>query len=89
MQSKRIITNFLAVLMIMLCALLSGCGLDNLPKGELIDSSVSSNGKYTVNAYLCSGNATTDFSVRCEVVDSETSKCRNIYWKYHQEDVSL
>lgn len=67
--------------MIMLCAFLSGCGLDNLPKGELIDSSISPNGKYTVNAYLCSGNATTDFSVRCEVVDSETSKCRNIYWK--------
>ena len=89
MQSKRIITNFLAVLMIMLCAFLSGCGLDNLPQVELIDSSVSPNGKYTVNAYLCSGNATTDFSVRCEVVDSETSKCRNIYWKYHQEDVSL
>lgn len=84
MQSKRIITNFLAVLMIMLCAFLSGCGLDNLPQVELIDSSVSPNGKYTVNAYLCSGNATTDFSVRCEVVDSETSKCRNIYWKYHQ-----
>ena len=89
MQSKRIITNFIAVLMIMLCAFLSGCGLDNLPKGELIDSSISPNGKYTVNAYLCSGNATTDFSVRREVVDSETSKCRNIYWKYHQEDVSL
>lgn len=35
MQNKRIITNFLAVLMIMLCAFLSGCGLDNLPKGEL------------------------------------------------------
>lgn len=89
MQSKRIITNFLAVLMIMLCAFLSGFGLDNLPQVKLIDSSVSPNGKYTVNAYLCSGNATTDFSVRCEVVDSETSKCRNIYWKYHQEDVSL
>ena len=89
MQSKRIITNFLAVLMIMLWAFLSGCGLDNLPQFELIDSSVSPNGKYTVNAYLCSGNATTDFSVRCEVVDSETSKCRNIYWKYHQEDVFL
>ena len=71
MQSKRIITNFLAVLMIMLCAFLSGCGLDNLPQVELIDSSVSPNGKYTVNAYLCSGNATTDFSVRCEVVDFE------------------
>ncbi len=43
MQSKRIITNFLAVLMIMLCAFLSGCGLDNLPKGEQIDNYMNNN----------------------------------------------
>lgn len=77
------------IILIALSVFITGCNLENLPKGELIDSSVSPKGIYTVNAYLCSGNATTDFSVRCEVVNSETNECRNIYWNYHQEDVSL
>lgn len=62
--------------------------MEYLPHGELVDTTVSPNNEYVVNAYLCSGNATTDFSIRCEVVDLKTNKSRNIYWNYHQEDVS-
>lgn len=89
MVRKCLSINSIVILIIALSLLLAGCNLENLPQGELIDSSVSPNGIYTVNAYLCSGNATTDFSVRCEVVNSKTSKCRNIYWEYHKKEVSL
>ena len=89
MVKKFVSISFTAMLILVLGLFLFGCSLENLPKGELIDSSVSPLGTYTVNAYRCSGNATTDFSVRCEVIDSESNNCRNIYWKYHQEDVDL
>lgn len=63
-------------------------GMDNLPTGELISSTTSPEKTYTVNAYCCSGNATTDFSVRCEVVNNTTKEKRNFYWMYHQSTVT-
>lgn len=53
-----------------------------LPEGELAVSSVSPGGGYTVNLYLCGGNATTSDSVRGEVVSE--GKPRNLYWQYKE-----
>ena len=64
-------------------------GMDSLPDGDYMESYESPNGKYVLNSYLCSGNATTDFSVRCEVVKKETGEKRNIYWQYHCENADI
>lgn len=88
MVKKFFTLNCFFVVMILISIFFTACSLKYLPHGELIDITVSPNNEYVVNAYLCSGNATTDFSVRCEVVDLKTNKSRNIYWNYHQEDVS-
>ena len=45
--------------------------MNNLPDGTLFSTSSSPKENYIVNAYLCSGNVTTDFSVRCEVVEKD------------------
>ena len=60
-----------------------------LPEGKLIKSSLSPTQRYRVNAYLADGGATTDFAVRCEVVNEHTGKIRNIYWNYHESDAEL
>lgn len=82
-KNKKLIllTIIVALLIVFICA----CNLNNLSEGELMKTSVSPTKEYTVNAYLCSGNATTDFSVRCEAVNAENQERRNIYWQYHEE----
>lgn len=65
------------------------CTMNNLPEGKLLRTVDSPNGTYTVNAYLCSGNATTDFSIRGEVVINTTGEMRNIYWQYRCNDVEI
>lgn len=88
MVKKFFTLNCFFAVMILISTFFTACSLEYLPHGELIDTTASPNNEYVVNAYLCSGNATTDFSIRCEVVDLKTNKSRNIYWNYHQEDVS-
>ena len=56
--------------------------MNNLPSGELILSSESPNGKYTINLYLVNGGATTDYAVRGELCYGQ--KTKNIYWQYHE-----
>ena len=83
---------FVIVIFLSICCIFSSCGLysmNNLPTGELIDQEISPNGKYKVNAYLVAGNATVDFSVRCEVVEIETGSTRNIYWQYRMENADI
>ena len=75
--------------LIMLILLLSGCGMRFLPNGDYLKSSVSPNGTYKVNAYVCNGGATTDYAVRCEVETVKSKKVRNIYWQYHKSDVEI
>lgn len=77
------------ILPIILILFFSRCGMDNLPKGDFIESSVSPNKNYTVNAYLFGGNATTDYAIRCEVVYNSSGKTRNIYWNYHEDTVDM
>jgi len=64
--------------------------MNRLPTGDLIEQSTSPNGKYTINAYVSSGGATTDFAVRAELVFNKTSKKnKNIYWNYREEDANI
>ncbi len=58
--------------------------LDDLPEGELIKSISSPDGTYTINLYLCNGGATTDYSLRGEVVEGD--KTTNIYYKLGDDD---
>ncbi|MED9970052.1 MAG: DUF5412 family protein [Ruminococcus sp.] len=81
--------SLLSSAIIILILLLSGCGMGFLPKGDYLKSSVSPNGTYKVNAYVCNGGATIDFSVRCEVETIENQQVRNIYWQYHKSDVEI
>ena len=63
--------------------------MDNLPKGEFMHSVSSPDENYKINAFLCLGNATVGFSVRCEVVEIDTDKKRNIYWEYHRQSADI
>lgn len=63
--------------------------MNRLPTGELIEQSNSPNGKYTINAYVSSGGATTDFAVRAELVSNKSSKKKNIYWNYREENAYI
>lgn len=66
---------------------LTGCSMDNLPKGELKKTVKSPNRKYEVRLYLCDGGATTDYAVRGEIIDEKKKQePRTIYWNYHCED---
>lgn len=82
-MKKCIISIFLLVFLV------SCTTMENLPHGEFIESSCSPNQHYVINAYLCSGNATTDFSIRCEVVNKKTNEIKNIYWEYGKETVNI
>lgn len=53
----------------------------NLPVGTFINESTSPDGIYTIKTYLCSGNATVDFSVRGELLTNSKNP-KNIYWEY-------
>ena len=60
-----------------------------LPVSELIRTSSSPNGNYTIMAYLCDVGATTDQAIRAEVLDDVSGKVRNIYWQYHAYDAEI
>lgn len=79
---KRIIVSFIVIL-----ASLFAWGyyyleydLNRLPGGELISSSTSPDGNYTVKAYKSSGGATTNWTIKGVVQDNNNSKKRVIYW---------
>lgn len=63
--------------------------IQRLEGQEIIQEVSSPNGTYTVTAYLNSGGATTDYAVLCSVKSNNRRKEKNIYWKYHCEDVSI
>lgn len=79
-------------LIVVVMLIFSGCTMNDmnkLPEGDFISSSYSPEEKYRIDSFLCSGNATTDFAVRCEVVDMNSGDKHNIYWEYHQETVDI
>ncbi|WP_394532682.1 hypothetical protein C1N83_27325 (plasmid) [Priestia aryabhattai] len=54
--------------------------LNRLPGGELVSSSTSPDGNYTVKAYKSSGGATTNWTIKGVVQNNNNSKKRVIYW---------
>ena len=63
--------------------------MKDLPEGDFIKSADSPDGTYRVNAYLCNGGATVDYSVRGELETTATGEKRNIYWCYHKHDAEI
>lgn len=83
---KRVVSMFFSIILVLT---LVACGMERLPKGELIDVIRSDSDKYKINIYLCSGNATTDYSIRGELEDKESNEKKNIYWEYHCEEAEV
>jgi len=57
--------------------------INSVPKGDYMDEFVSPDGSYTVKTYE-SNAALSATAYRCEVVDNNTNKSRNIYWGYRE-----
>ena len=87
----QIVRIFSVVILLVFGAIFNMCssGMENLPEGELIETVYSPDETYKINSYLVSGNATTAFSVRCEVIEIATEKVRNIYWNYRCERAEI
>ena len=89
-NDKRIMRRTIAISVVFAVAcILCSCGMANLPDGELLEESLSPDGKYQVNSYLVSAGATVANSIKCEVVEVESGTKRNIYWQYRCEDASI
>jgi hypothetical protein len=56
---------------------------------KYLNESTSSNGIYTVTAYLNSGGATTGFAVLGTLKNNKNGKTKNIYWQYHCEEADM
>ncbi|WP_100372325.1 DUF5412 domain-containing protein [Bacillus sp. FJAT-45037] len=57
---------------------------------ELINTSTSPNGTYTINAYISDGGATTSYAVLGELVFNEKKKRpKKIYWQYRTEKAEI
>ena len=54
---------------------------------ELLGETVSSDGKYKVDAYLINGGATLDWSVKCYLREGESKK--EIYRDYHINEANM
>ena len=54
---------------------------------ELLGETVSSDGKYKVEAYLINGGATVDWSVKCYLREGERKK--EIYRDYHINEANM
>lgn len=85
------------ILPITLVACLIGYGvywafydINRLTGGEIIAQMTSPNGTYTVKAYRNSGGATTDFTVRGQLIFNKSSKKpKNIYWNYREDTANI
>ena len=89
---KKFIYYSLITITVITLFITSACSMnsmDNLPKGELIETVYSPDQTYKINAFLVNGGATVDFSVRCEVIQVPTREKRNIYWNYHCQEANI
>lgn len=59
------------------------------PSEELLGETVSSDGKYKVQAYLVNGGSTTDWAVRCYLKEGNSKKEKLIYNDYHIEEADM
>ena len=83
---RRIVFIFFVMVKLLLLTSCDTYSMEDLPDGELLYSVYSETEEYRIDVFLCSGNATTAFSIRCAVVEVETEESRNIYWQYKEED---
>ncbi|OAS21544.1 DUF5412 domain-containing protein [Paenibacillus oryzisoli] len=94
-ELKKVLKFIISIVLLLICLISYGIywaffDMNLLPTGDLIDQSSSPNGKYTMNAYITSGGATTDFAVRAELVLNKSSKNKkNIYWNYREENAYI
>ncbi len=58
--------------------------MSSLPEGEYINSYKNSEADCKINIYLCSGSATTGYSIRGEV-EYKNARTKNIYWSYNEQ----
>ena len=63
--------------------------IQRLSGQEVISTSVSPTGKYTVSAYKNDGGATTGYAVLATVVDNNDQKSRNFYWQDDCENATI
>lgn len=63
--------------------------MDRLPRGEYLTEQTSPDGTYTLKAYRTNGGATTAYAIRGELVDNNSSKAKNIYWNYREEEAEI
>lgn len=61
--------------------------MGHLPEGELLDKTTSPDQIYTIHFYKVNGGATTDFSIRGELLNNRTKDTENIYWEYRADKV--
>ncbi|MFD4707934.1 DUF5412 domain-containing protein [Gottfriedia sp. NPDC058432] len=63
--------------------------MNRLPKGEYLTEEESPNGNYTLKAYVTSGGATTENTVRGELVFNKEKKSKTVYWNYRESAADI
>ena len=63
--------------------------LNALPKGELLESYPSPEGRYRIDVYLVDNDTATEWAVRAAVVHMRTRRARSIYWQYGQSEAKV
>lgn len=86
---KRLFIIAFVVIIIVIGVFFHFFDMTHLPQGELIKESLSPSGKYTLNLYLCKGNATAANSVRGEIIVNGKNTARNIYWQYKEDNATI
>lgn len=56
--------------------------LQGVTGGELVKSTPSPNGDYTIHTFFRDGGVETAHSVRCELVNVKTNESKNIYFNF-------
>ena len=56
---------------------------------DIISVLDSPDGNYEIVVYRNNGGATVNYTLLCAIRSTTTGKEKNIYWKYHCEDVSI
>jgi len=87
------IDSFILILVIICLTFLIGYFISDkmigLPKGKIVKSEISFDKKHTMNAYFIYGGPISADAIRVEIVDNDTHKKRNIYWKDKENSISI
>ena len=93
-NSKKIFKRLLVSVIIVVLVITFGIyylffDIQRFDGEEILETSVSPDGRYTVTAYLHNGGATVDYAVLGTVTDNKTGLKHNIYWQYHCYDAEI